>query len=151
MDKCDHVVCNDCLQAFANQNQPTWECNCQHAEHNIGTASPAWPSSHGKNEGPNDSLHKLLEGQHVMNAKLIELASQRQLAQHKSHLKANVTIDFPKGNDIALEKLSSWFHEFERVVKHVSNNVQMSYEDRIVHLLACWPPSMEVGENMGLD
>ena len=66
-------------------------------------------------------------------------------------MKTTTTIDFPKGTPEALLDLDSWLREFDRVVAHISGNSGMIPEDRIAHLLGCWGPETDMGENMRMD
>ena len=53
-------------------------------------------------------------------------------------------VGFSKETD-ALVDLDSCLREFDRVVNHVSSNKGLIAEDRIAHLLSCWPSTTDVG------
>ena len=69
----------------------------------------------------------------------------------RSYLKTSQTLEFPVGTEAALEDLDWWLQEFDRVVDHVSGGRGMMAQDRIGHLLACWPEETNVGKNMRMD
>ena len=46
---------------------------------------------------------------------------------------------------------NAWLREFDRVVAHLSGSRGLIPEDRIAHLLSCWGPETDPGENMRLD
>ena len=69
----------------------------------------------------------------------------------RSVMNTTTLMELPKGTPEALADLDSWLREFDRVVAHVSSNRGMTAADRIAHLLSCWGPDTDVGENMRMD
>ena len=68
----------------------------------------------------------------------------------QSMMKTNTQMNFTKGDEEALLDLDAWLLEFDRVMLHVSGG-SMIPQDKITHLLSCWPKETDVGENMRLD
>ena len=60
-------------------------------------------------------------------------------------------MEFPKGSADAPMDLDARLREFDRVVAHLSGSRGLIPEDRIAHLLSCWGPETDPGENMRLD
>ena len=71
--------------------------------------------------------------------------------QPQSYLKTSQTLEFPVGTEASLEGLDGWLQEFDRVVDNVSGGRGMIAQNRIGHLLACWPKETNIGENMRMD
>ena len=95
---------------------------------------------------------KLMEGNQALMTMLVQDRNDRgQPRRMQTTMKTSATMDFPPGTPKALENLDAWLCEFERVAKHVSSGLGLSVEDRIAHLVTCWPIEMDVGENLRLD
>ena len=69
----------------------------------------------------------------------------------RSTLKSSATMGFPKGSADAPMDLDAGLREFDCVVAHLSGSRGLIPEDRIAHLLSCWGPETDPGENMRLD
>ena len=150
--RCLHVVCDVCAPHEIKPGFPV--CPCVHFVNNRNEVyvdpSVVLGQSQIQPDQPDPMLQATLNLLTEFKAEIINLKTPSNSAP-RSQLKTTANMTFTNGSLDALDKLDTWLKEFDRVVAHVSAGQNLIAEDRIYHLLSCWPITMDVGENMRMD
>ena len=144
---CAHVVCTDCVLEVPCADEHVCDC-----DHDV-PCSDAPPGIDKPRSEPNGVDGALDPQAKLMVTCLTKLADrldsyEKPASQPRSMVKTTQVAHFPKGNKDALGRLDLWLEEFDAVCDHLGG---CTAQDRITHMLACWPLETDVGENMRLD
>ena len=149
--RCLHVMCGNCT-SFVTPTSEFQLCPCEHFENAerrvfVDPSAEALPKGRAAAEVSADPMLELLR---EFKTELVAVRASESNIRPHSVMKTNTQMNFTMGSEEALADLDSWLREFDRVMLHVSGG-QMIAQDKITHLLSCWPQDTDVGENMRMD
>ena len=156
--RCFHVVCHECKEL--EFPVPSLVCPSVHFETDgkVRVEKEDGKSLRKSDSTPLAPKDPMVELLREFKSEFIEVRQGQQSKPHTQHegtvrstLQTSATMELPKGSADALLDFDSWLRKFDRVVAHLSGSRGLIPEDRIAHLLSCWGPETDPGENMRLD
>ena len=153
---CGHKVCQQCYVNLSKNGRGPDHCECHDDTPNVvGPMDSPGPGGQGRAGTSDPALTALLSALVASEGKMAEAVrllakNADQTAGPRSTMKTVQTLEFPQGDEAALENLDLYMEEFTRVLMHISQGREVSAQDKITHLLAAWPHTTHVGENLRL-